>query len=351
LLLSGGVDSATIAAVSRQAGRDLHCLTVAVDGVSDEAPEAARTARHYAHRHQQVQAVLSDGDAARFFQAMQRPSVDGLNTYLICRAVREAGFKVVLSGLGGDEAVGGYSHFRLLKYLPALRVMDAVPLPAGAAAAKLAGALGAAGEAKTRRLLGKHGPRDGIGLTLLQRELFPAPLVSDLTGVEGNQMAESSQPPGWPAGCPPGSFAAMAGAEVAIYLQAMLLPDADSFSMASSVELRVPFVDSQVFSAALADGHARRGAPGKAAIGTALSDPYLEALATAPKRGFSLPMRQWLAGPLAPLLAAASEPDAPVWSLVDRTRAERAELTPLHPRRRWAETWALAALNAWLETW
>ena len=64
---------------------------------------------------------------ARFFQAMQRPSVDGLNTYLICKAVHEAGFKVALSGLGGDEAVGGYSHFRLLKYLPMLRAMDAVP--------------------------------------------------------------------------------------------------------------------------------------------------------------------------------------------------------------------------------
>ena len=68
---------------------------------------------------------------ARFFQAMQRPSVDGLNTYLICKAVHEAGFKVALSGLGGDEAVGGYSHFRLLKYLPMLRAMDAVPLPVG----------------------------------------------------------------------------------------------------------------------------------------------------------------------------------------------------------------------------
>jgi asparagine synthase (glutamine-hydrolysing) len=351
LLLSGGLDSATIAAVSRQAGRDLHCLTVAVDGVSDEAPGAARTARHYAHRHQRVQAVLSDGDAAGFFQAMQRPSVDGLNTYLICRAVREAGFKVVISGLGGDEAVGGYSHFRLLKYLPALRVMDAVPVPAGAAAAKLAGALGVAGEAKTRRLLGKHGPRDGIGLTLLQRELFPAPLVSDLTGVEGSRMAESSQPPGWPAGCSPGSFAAMAGAEVAIYLQAVLLPDADAFSMASSVELRVPFVDGHIFCAAIEHAHVRHGTPGKAAIGAALGDPYLQDLARRPKRGFSLPMGPWLAGPLAPVVAAASEPDAPVWSLVDRAVAARAGMLPLRPRPRWAEPWALAALNGWLAAW
>ena len=56
-------------------------------------------------------------------------------------------------------------------------------------AAKLAGMLEVAGEAKARRLLGKDGPRSGAGLALLQRELFPASLVSDLTGVGSHQMA------------------------------------------------------------------------------------------------------------------------------------------------------------------
>jgi asparagine synthase (glutamine-hydrolysing) len=143
----------------------------------------------------------------------------------------------------------------------------------------------------------------------------------------------------------------MAATEVAIYLQAMLLPDADTFSMASSVELRVPFVDSHVFSAALENARGRHSAPGKVVIGAALGDPYLEALAMRPKRGFSLPMGPWLTGPLAPLVTAASEPGAPVWSLVDRARATRAGLASPHPRRRWAETWALTALNAWLEAW
>ena len=129
LLLSGGVDSAAVAAISRLLGQELHCLTVAADGAPDETREAAQTARHYRHRFQRVQVALQDSDVARFFLAMQRPSVDGLNTYLICRAVRAAGFKVALSGLGGDEAVGGYSHFRILKYLQLLRAVDMVPFP------------------------------------------------------------------------------------------------------------------------------------------------------------------------------------------------------------------------------
>ena len=229
--------------------------------------------------------------------------------------------------------------------------MDAVPFPAGVLAARLAGVLGLAGEAKARRLLGRDGPRSGAGLALLQRELFPASLVSDLTGVGADRMAARADAADWATGYSPASFAAMAATEVAIYLQAMLLPDADTFSMASSVELRVPFVDSHVFAAALADGHGRGGVPGKAVIGAALGDPYLEALAAGPKRGFSLPMARWLTGPLAPLVTAASEPGAPVWSVVDRARAARAGLAPVHPRGRWAETWALTALNAWLETW
>jgi len=348
LLLSGGVDSAAIAAVSRRLGATLCCLTVATGGPTDETEAAIRTARQYGHQLRLVSAALEDGDVARFFQAMQRPTIDGLNTYLVCQAVRRAGFKVALSGLGGDEAVGGYSHFRLLRYLPALRAMDALPFPAGGLAAGLAARLGNAGHAKAGRLLRRGGPRSALELALLQRELFPAPLVSELTGVGVNRAAAVAEAPGWPVGCSPGSFAALAAAEVAVYLQPMLLPDADAFSMASSVELRLPFVDGCVFRAAL-DSARNRKAPGKAAIGAALGDPYLTFLAQQPKRGFSLPMESWLAGPLAPLLTAASEPGAPVWSLVDRSRAEDAGLLPLRPRRRWAEPWALAALNAWLE--
>ena len=351
LLLSGGVDSAAVAAISRRLGQDLHCLTVAADGAPDETPEAAQTARHYRHRFQRVQVALHDSDVVRFFLAMQRPSVDGLNTCLICRAVRAAGFKVALSGLGGDEAVGGYSHFRILKYFQLLRAVDMVPLPVDALAGRLARVLRVAGEGKTRRLLGKDGPRTGVGLSLLQRELFPGTLVSELTGVANARISGRTRAARWPAECSLTSFAAMAAAEAEIYLQAMLLPDADAFSMASSVELRVPFVDGHVFSAVLGSAGARTRAPGKKVIAEALDDPYLKALTARPKRGFSLPMGPWLAGPLAPLVVAANEPGAPVWSLVDRSRAARAGLTSAHPRRRWAETWALTALNTWLETW
>ena len=348
LLLSSGIDSAAIASTARHLGRDLHCLTVAVEGTSDESGLAAETARHYGHQFQRVPAALTDQDVQRFFAAMQRPSIDGLNTYVVCRAVHEAGFKVALSGLGGDEAVGGYSHFRLLPYLPAFRALDALPSLAGKCAVEVATRLGPMRNSpKGRRLLSAGGPRDGWGVSQLQRELFPAALVARLTGV--NEDDKTPRPTWRPAGRG-GSFKEMVAAEVGIYLQPTLLADADSFSMTSSVELRVPFVDPVVFAASLAQAGAANRPPGKSSIGHALQDKFLQRVAVRVKRGFSVPMRQWMSGPLASVLDAAQDPAAAVWSVLDRNEAQQAGLLPLGPAHRWSEAWALAALNAWIET-
>ncbi|HEV2376410.1 MAG TPA: asparagine synthase-related protein [Streptosporangiaceae bacterium] len=298
-LLSSGADSAAICAVSRWMGRDLECLTVAAEGAGDERIGAERTARRYGHRLQMVPVALGEADAAGFFTAMQRPSIDGLNTYLISRAVRDAGFKVALSGLGGDEVVGGYSHLQHLRLLPALRP--------------------------------DH----------LQREVMPAGLAAALTGAAPPATMAG---PGW------ASWGARAAAEVALYLQPILLADADTFSMACSVELRVPFVDTGVIGAALGVAAQAAKPPGKSAVGRALGDTYLRWLAEQRKRRFRMPMPKYLAGPLAPVLAAASEPTAPVWSVLDRSVAEQAGLTPLRPQARWAPSWSVAVLNTWLTT-
>ena len=347
LLLSAGIDSAAIAAASRRLGRDLDCLTVATEGAADESRGAALTARHYGHSFRRIPASLGDGDVVRFFDAMQRPSIDGLNTYVVSQAVHQAGFKVALSGLGGDEAVGGYSHFRLLRYLSVLRATDMMPFSMSRPLARILARMGVVSEAKAGRLLSRGGPRDSWDLSLLQREVLPGPLVADLTGTG---YPEAVVPARQASARRSQSFSSMVAAEVAIYLQAMLLADADAFSMASSVELRVPFVDRHVVLASLALAAGGRTRPGKAAIGVALDDPYLKELAEGPKRGFSVPMQSWMTGPLAPVLKAADDPDAPVWSVVDRAMAERAGLIPLQARDRWAETWSFAALNAWLDS-
>ena len=348
LLLSSGVDSAAIAAIGRRLGRRLDCITVSTEDAVDESSGAAETAVHYGHRFQRVRAALELEDVHKFFDAMQRPTIDGLNTYLVSKAVHEAGFKVALSGLGGDEAVGGYSGFRILRYLPALRFARRMPDRVLGMGASSIGRLGIAGEAKAKRLLEPVGPRGAWGLSILQREVLQPELVSELTGISASSSGHSAF---MEVEDRSASFEAMVAAEVKIYMQATLLPDADVFSMASSVELRVPFVDSHVFAASLALAARTGRRPGKGSIGASLCDPYLEYLATRRKRGFNVPMRRWAAGVLAPVLRAAEQPHAPVWSIVDRRAAERAGLIPLTARNRWADAWVIAVLNAWLRTY
>jgi asparagine synthase (glutamine-hydrolysing) len=85
LLLSSGVDSAAIAAIGRHLGRNLNCLTVSTGDAVDESGGAADTALHYGHRFQRVRAALEPEDVNKFFDAMQRPTIDGLNTYVVSK--------------------------------------------------------------------------------------------------------------------------------------------------------------------------------------------------------------------------------------------------------------------------
>ncbi len=347
LLLSGGVDSAAVASAARTEGRELFCVTVAGIGREDESEAAASTARHYGHQHTVIPAELDEDAVRHFFTAMQRPTIDGLNTFLVCRAIKECGLKVALTGIGGDEALGGYSHFRLLRLLPLLRALDAAPAPAARVAKGVARRLARFGSrkadsSKVHRLLSQDGPRDAWSLDLLQREVLSPQLVQELTGIdpptisfERADLRDAT------------SLQALVEAEIELYLQSTLLPDADAFSMQSSVELRVPFVDKEVFTAASARLVGGGGA--KRDLAAALGDQYLESLTRRPKQGFSVPMRKWMSdGPLQPLVAGLGSRHAPIWEQVDE-RAGREILDNSRGSARWSTEWSLAALNTWLE--
>jgi asparagine synthase (glutamine-hydrolysing) len=337
LLLSSGVDSAAIAAAARSIGQDLHCLTVRASGSDDETTGAAEIARRYGHRHEIVAAALDGHDLDEFFKMMQRPSIDGFNTFVVCRAVQRRGLRVAVSGLGGDEALGGYRHFRLLPVLSALRAVDRLAPARGALRIGLR-PLGS-GSGKLQRLFDESGPRNAWALDHLQREVLSYDQVRNLTGVE---------PPSRVAAGRGGiGFADLVEADLDLYLQRVLLPDADAFSMASSVELRVPFVDRPVFGAAVQANAGRLRWRGKAALARSLGDADLLAQTRHKKRGFAVPMLEWIkSGPLSPLVAALRDPAQPVWQYVDPQLAT--EIMATASPSRWSMHWTFAALNSWL---
>lgn len=345
LLLSSGLDSGALAWAARRSAQRLHCLTVDLGGGRSESAAAAQTAARYGHSHEVVRRPIEANDLPAFFGAMQRPSIDGLNTFVVCRAVAQSGFKVALSGMGGDEASAGYRHFRLLPLLRWLAVADRVPGLARSFGRITALHRGPLASPKARELVSDPRLRDAWALSLLQRRVWGAAQARRAAGLSDPVDLVQEDP----IGVGTTSAEALSLAEYRLYLQSTLLPDADAFSMASSVELRVPLVDRVFLASALSEGGFR--GLGKKGFAGSLGEPHLQALARRPKQGFSLPMEEWMrTGLLRPLLDDARAPDAPLYGVVDEVVAGEAFTAWETKQVSWSTPWTLVVLDQWLRT-
>ncbi|WKU05083.1 asparagine synthetase B [Micromonospora sp. HUAS LYJ1] len=336
LLLSAGLDSAAVAWAGREIAAELVCVTVDPSGLMGEQAGARRVATRYGHRHEVVARGPDEQTVAEYFSAMQRPSIDGLNTFLVSRAIAGLGLKVALSGLGGDEMLAGYGSFRALRRLPLLRITDRLPMRRAVVRAC------AARNEKLALLLGADGPRDAAGMGELFRRVLSDRQLATL-GV--------TVPPPLPrqGGRPDASALALSRHEIQHYLGRVLLPDADAFSMASSVELRVPYVDVPFARQALAVAPER--GVGKRGFAAALDDPELRRIAGQAKKGFTLPMDRWMrTGPLAASVRSAMSADAPVRSLLRPEAVDGLLADWRDGRSIWSKAWTVVALDGWLRS-
>jgi asparagine synthase (glutamine-hydrolysing) len=343
VFLSGGLDSSAVAALAaRRSGTSIDGFTVTfAERRFDESGVARLVARDNGIRHHELPlggpALLAALPAA--FAAMDQPSLDGINTYLVSEGVRAHGSKVVLSGLGGDEMFGGYPSFRRAR---ALARYARLPGPARAMTAHVAARLGGVRGAKIALGLRRGSPADAAYLA--SRTLFGERQVSDL--VQHRYPA----PPLAPAVMT--LLQQVSWRELTGYMRNTLLRDSDVFSMAHGLELRVPFVDREVAAAAfsVADALKLSRHRSKPLLVEAVGDLLPSAVWDRPKQGFVLPFADWMHGTLAGevgdtlgdsarLDALGIEPSAAraTW---DAFRAHRAGVT-------WSRPWALYSLVRW----
>lgn len=303
--LSAGVDSgALVGAAAAHTPQALRTLTLRFAEFAgkpeDEGPLAAATAQRYGCRH--AERLLDErefGDAwPRLLADMDQPSIDGINTWLVSRMAHEAGLKVVLSGLGGDELLGGYPSFQRwprwrrhawmswLPFLPQLcarhggAVLERFGMhPKAAAVPALAG--------------------NWSGLYLLGRGLF---LPWELPALMGRERAESGLLRlGWEhkvlhslCGAPDSPTARVALLESSFYMRNQLLRDSDWASMAHSLELRVPLVDVALLRVLAPWLQGQGGRRGKELLARVPREPLPADLVTRPKTGFTTPIAQWM---------------------------------------------------------
>ena len=308
--LSAGVDSGALVGLMRDAGcGDITTVTLGFEDFKgrqeDETPLAATVARHYGTRHT-TRVVTKDEfrhDLPRILDAMDQPSIDGLNSWFVAKAAHEAGLKVAISGLGGDELLGGYPSFR---DIPNWMRLLKLPAKAGLIGPRLRRAAMAIGSdrlvpsPKAYALL-EHGASIA-GAYLARRGLFmpwELGLVMDPDeAAEGLQrlaplalIAAQLEPD------PGADFARIATLESSLYMRNQLLRDTDWASMAHSLEVRTPLADT-----CLLEGVAALGAPQlpdrpKVDLANAPSRPLPAEILDRPKTGFGFPVENWIDKP------------------------------------------------------
>ncbi len=321
VFLSGGVDSAAIAAVAaRHARGTLEAVTLAFGATGyDEDARAAAVARHLGLRHHVVPITEAEALAAvpEAFAAADLPSHDGINTWLVSRAARGLGLKVCLAGTGGDELFLGYPHaHRLRPLLAASRAGQWLPLALRTqTAATLTRACEQRGGA-LRRLCRLAGLLEVAGspeaYAQLVREVFGGAEIAALTGLQATPKAVDTPAPD----ATIDDAGRLTLAELAGYLRNTQLRDIDAMSMAHGLEVRVPLLDHRLVAAMLALPARLKGPTGhgprwlnKALLVAAAGLPA--PLLRAPKRGFTLPWELWLRGQLRPFAEDALFGEAP----------------------------------------
>lgn len=350
VFLSAGLDSTILAGLAARHVGSVRTFTVGYDepGVADELAGASLVARSIGSRHEEI--VLSRERMAKLWQewmaAADRPSVDGFNTFIICRAVKEAGLTVALSGLGSDELFGGYGSFaNTERYFRIARWLKLMPGPFRRLAVAFAARfLPATAREKAADMFCESGSLADTALqmrrVLSNRQMAALGMSAAAAGLPPDYLdpaalAEAAADPQASAD----AFALVSRLETRLYMGNTLLRDTDVNSMASSLEVRVPYLAQPLVDHVASLPQAIRspvGSPPKHLLRAACGDLIPPQLLARPKTGFSLPIERWMRGPMRDACAAAFE-----------TAAGCGLLDPVGVRAIWREFTAPGSTMRW----
>lgn len=330
VFLSGGIDSTALVALAIQTQPgDLHTYSIAFEEAQwNEGDLAQQVAQHFGTHHTEytVTAAIGRSLLPQFLTAVDQPSIDGFNTFCVSKIAHDAGTKVVLSGLGGDELFGGYKSFQsvaqMVRLGQKLKRFQAISYPLGWGLEQWTTS------SKLRRLG-----------DFLQCPPTVSAAYQRFRGIFSHQEAcqilsqycpstapiqRTSKPLNRPFASTEDEISWL---ELSHYMRNQLLRDSDVMSMHWGLELRVPLVDRQLLETIATIPSGLRLQPGKQLFTQAVPE-IPDWIINRPKRGFYFPYEQWMQNE---------------WQ--DYVRSARApEQIPLSP---WYRRWSLVILHHW----
>ena len=357
--LSGGIDSSLLVGIIRERLNkklDTFAITFSEKEFS-EAPYSRMVAKKFKTNHHEIELSPSEfkNSVPEALGAMDHPSGDGPNSFVVSHAVKKEGITVALSGLGGDELFAGYPYFtRFLdlknksyllsfpKYSRQILASFVRNYKKGIQGQKIAETLllpyfdvahtypinrRILGDREINRVLVKRNSKDSLFEDLKLRFKF---------GAKASSLPELSK---------------VSIAEISTYMQNVLLRDSDQMSMANALEVRVPFLDHTLVEYVLKiPDQFKYPSFSKSLLVNSFDGLLPNEIVHRPKMGFILPWEKWLKKDLRELCLTSLEylentayfNDGKVKALYVRFLNEDIEIT-------WSRIWHLVALGSWMK--
>ena len=352
--LSGGIDSSAIVGLmSKVSSEKIQTFNVSFDESEFSESKYARIiAKKFNTEHHEIKLSPEDflKQLPEALAAMDHPSGDGPNTYIVSKATKNAGVTMALSGIGGDELFAGYDVFKRMAALQKKSWLNAVPQFARKAAGyTIKMQKGSVSGNKIQELLAEENINFKSAYPL-NRSLF--------TKRELDKLVKNAKPLNTIQAITDEVLqienhllSSVSISEINTYLQNTLLRDADQMSMAVALEVREPFLDYKLIEFVLGvnDEHKYPHSPKKLLIDS-LGDLLPNEIVNRPKMGFTLPWQQWMKNDLKTFC------EENVQALETKNIFIKGKVTELWQKFlmgevtvTWSRLWHLVVLNDWID--
>ncbi len=353
--LSGGIDSSIVVGLmAKVSSEKINTFNVSFDESEfSESVYAKKIAEKFNTNHHEIKLspehFLNELEPA--LNAMDHPSGDGPNTYIVSKATKNAGITVALSGIGGDELFAGYANFKRLHSLQNKWLLKATPgfiLKSGGFVLK-----------QTKKTIGNYKIAEVLSqdkfdlkeIYPLSRSVFTKKELKKIinSGKASNQIKELINDIKFNSNK---TLSAITCMEIKSYLLNVLLRDTDQMSMAVALEVREPFLDYKLIEFVLGvNDEFKMPVSPKKLLTDSIGNLIPKDIINRPKMGFTLPWQHWLKNELKDFC------NKNISGLENKKILTPGAATDLWKRFlnndsliTWSRVWHLIVLNHWLET-